>query len=337
MAELTGYNTLADLSKRLDPNDKVATIIEIINKKNAILDDIIWKEGNLLTGEKTTIRTGIPEPTWRKLNYGVAQAKSTTQQITDTCGMMESYCEVDKDLVKLNGNTSAYLMSENKAFIEGFGQTLASTMFYGDVSVNPEKFTGLAPRFSAISTNEDESGYNIIDAKGTSTNNTSIWAVVWGQDTVMGIYPKGSKAGFEMENLGQVTSVDSNGLMHEVIRTHYKWDCGLTVKNWRAVARVANINYTQLLTAGDSSDVSANIVKYMQMAMDRVEDFIDGGTLVFYMHPEVKSMLGLKLDEKGFSQLSVQELKARRNVLTFNGAPIRPCRAILKNAEARIV
>jgi hypothetical protein len=337
MAELiSGVTTLADYTKRLDPNDKIAVIAEILNKKNAILDDIMWKEGNLITGEKTTIRTGIPAPTWRILNYGVPKAKSTTAQITDTCGMMETYCEVDKSLVELNGNTTAFLASENKAFIEGFGQTLATALFYGNQSTDPEKITGFDPRFNVLSTDEDKSGYNIIDAGSTTNYNTSIWAVVWGADTAYGIYPKGSKAGLTMENLGQQTSIDSNGLMHEVIRTHYKWDCGLTVKNWRGISRVANINWAAMQTAGDATDTSVNIIKFMQQAMDRVEEYIDGGNLVFYMHPELKSLLGLKLDEKGFAQLGRKDLEGRRNVLTFNGAPVRACRSILKATESRI-
>jgi len=336
MAELSGYTTLLDLSKRLDDNNKVARIIEILNKKNAILDDIIWKEGNLLTGEKTTIRTGIPAPTWRKLNYGVPDKKSDTAQITDTCGMLESYAEVDKELVRLNGNTEAFLMSENKAFIEGFGQTLASTLFYGDTSVYPERFTGLSPRYNVLSTNEDESGYNIVDAGGTGSDNTSIWLVVWGQDTAFGIYPKGTSAGLDMTNLGEETSVDANGLKHQVLRTHYKWDCGLTVKNWRGVARIANIDWTDLMTAGDSGDTSANLLKYMNIALDTVDEFIDGGTPVFYMHPRARTMLREKLQDKGFAQLSVTELMGRQNVLTASGVPVRACRSLLKT-EARIV
>lgn len=336
MAELGTAVTLQDLSRKLGPDNKIAKVIEVIQKKNAIIDDIVWVEGNLPTGHVTTIRNGYPEPTWRKLNYGVQAKKSTTQQVTDTCGMLESYCEVDKKLVKINKNTESFLMDENKAAIEGFGQTLASTLFYGDATVNPEKFTGLAPRYSVKSTNEDNVGYNILDAGGTGSVNTSIWLVVWGQDTVHGIYPQGSTAGLSMENLGEDTKTLSDGSMLQVLRTHYEWDCGLSVRNWRSVARVANIDFTELLTAGDTSDTSANILKYMNMAIDRVEEFIDGGKAAFYMHPEVRSMLREKMQSKGFAQLDMQTLMGRQNVLTCSGIPVRSCRALLKT-ESQIV
>ena len=48
--------------------------------------DMDWQEGNLPTGHRTTIRTGLPESAWRLLNYGVQPSKSVTAQVTDTCG-----------------------------------------------------------------------------------------------------------------------------------------------------------------------------------------------------------------------------------------------------------
>jgi len=63
--------TYADWAKRLDDNYKIATIIEILSQTNEILDDMMVVEGNLPTGHKTTVRTGLPQATWRLLNAGV--------------------------------------------------------------------------------------------------------------------------------------------------------------------------------------------------------------------------------------------------------------------------
>ena len=113
--------TLVDLVKRQDPDGKIATIAEILNETNEILDDMVWMEGNLPTGHRTTVRTGIPAPTWRKLYGGVQPTKSTTAQVTDNTGMLEAYAEVDKALADLNGNTSEFRLSEDMAHIEGIG------------------------------------------------------------------------------------------------------------------------------------------------------------------------------------------------------------------------
>src|SRR5215469_18727399 len=92
----TGAITYADWARRVDPDGKVALIVELLSQTNEILDDMLVREGNLPTGHRTTVRTGIPSATWRLFNYGVPTTKSTTAQITDSCGMLETYSVVDE-------------------------------------------------------------------------------------------------------------------------------------------------------------------------------------------------------------------------------------------------
>src|SRR4051794_23853765 len=159
------HPTLIDLAARLDPNDQIARVIELLNQQNEILEDMVFIEGNLLVGHKTTVRTGIPTPTWRKLYGGVQPAKSTTAQITDTCGMLEAYAEIDKALADLNGNSAAWMLSEQLPFIEGFNQELVQTLFSGNEDTEPEAFTGFGPRFNSLSASVENS-QNIISGSG---------------------------------------------------------------------------------------------------------------------------------------------------------------------------
>ena len=137
--------TYTDWAKRYN-DGRISVIVELLSQTNEILDDMRWVEGNLPTGHRTSIRTGLPQGTWRQLNYGVQPTKSTTSQVTDSCGMLETYSEIDKALADLNGNTSEFRLSEDKAFLEGLSQQLAQTLFYGNTDETPEKFMGLAPR-----------------------------------------------------------------------------------------------------------------------------------------------------------------------------------------------
>lgn len=228
----TQHPTLADLAKRLDPDGKVDQIVEILNQTNEILDQMVWIEGNLPTGHRSTIRTGLPQPTWRKLYGGVQPSRSTTVQVTDNTGMLEAYAEVDKALADLNANSAEFRLSEDRAHIEGMNQEFAQTLFYGNEGTEPEAFTGFAPRFNSLSA---ENGDNILDGGGEESDNTSIWLVVWGQNTVHGIYPKGSTAGLQSDDKGQVTieDVDGSGGRMEAYRTHYLWK--------RVARRAANI------------------------------------------------------------------------------------------------
>src|SRR5688572_11079630 len=145
------HPTLLDVARRLDPKGKVDTIVEILNQTNEALDDMVFLEGNLPTGHKTTMRSGLPQPTWRKLYGFVQPTKSRTVQVTDNCGMMEAYAEVDKALADLNGNTAAFRMSEDRAYVEGMAQEAAQSLFYANEATAPEEFTGLAPRYNSLS------------------------------------------------------------------------------------------------------------------------------------------------------------------------------------------
>lgn len=330
MTALAANNpTLLDVAKRLDPDGKIASIVEILNATNPVLDDLSMVEGNLPTGHRTTIRTGLPAPTWRKLYGGVQPTKSTTVQVTDSAGMLEAYAEVDKALADLNGNTAAFRLSEDAAHIEGMGQEMASTLFYGNEGTEPEAFTGLAPRYNSLSA---ENGDNIIDAGGNDTDLTSIWLCVWGNQTGHGIYPKGSLAGLQMTDKGQVTveNVDGNGGRMEAYRTHYRWDCGLTIRDWRYFVRIANIDISNLDTIANTK----NIINWMIQASERIPE-LGKGRAAFYMNRRLREKLRLGILEKVSSNLTWETVAGER-VMTFDDIPVRRTDALV-NTESRVV
>ena len=336
----TAWPTLLDWARRVDPDGKIAKVAEILNTYNEVLDDLPFVEGNLPTGHKTTVRANIPAPTWRLLNRGVVPVKSTSNQIIETCGMLEAYSEIDKDLAMLNGNTADFRLSEDKAIIEGMGQALSTAIIYGDVSLNPEQFTGLAPRYYAVS--GATTSTNVIDAGGTGSDNTSIWLVGWSPETVGGIFPKGSTAGLSFKDLGEQTIYDGQSFpgagRYQAFRSHYQQKVGLCVRDWRFVVRICNIDVSALGTAGDTSDTSANLFKYMSQALDK---FPPVGSVrpVFYMNQTVRAMLRVKLISKSNVWLDLTDMKGAsgitRPTLNFQGVPCRRVDAIT-SAETRI-
>ena len=331
MATLAANNpTLLDVSKRLDPDGKIDTIVELLNQTNEVLSDMSWVEGNLPTGNKTTVRTGLPTPTWRKLYGGVQPGKSTTAQVTDSCGMLEAYAEVDKALADLNGNTAAFRLSEDAAHIESISQEHASTLFYGNEGTEPEAFTGLAPRYNSLSAQNAD---NIIDAfSGSGGDLTSIWLCVWGPQTGFGIYPKGSQAGLQMSDKGQVTieNVDGAGGRMEGYRTHYRWDAGLTIRDWRYFVRIANIDLSELGTIANTK----NLINWMVQASERIPSF-GKGRAVFYMNRTLREKLRLGILERVSSNLTWETVSGKR-VMTFDDIPVRRTDALI-NTETRVV
>lgn len=324
--------TLADLAKRLDPDGKISMIVEILNQTNEILLDMPWVEGNLPTGHRHTIRTGLPEPTWRKLYGGVQPTKSSTVQITDNCGMLEAYAEVDKALADLNGNTAQFRLSEDRPHIEAMSQEVASTIFYGNEGTLPEAFTGLAPRFNERNITIAPSGDNIIHGGGSGSNNTSVWLVVWGEHAVHGIYPKAQQAGLHMKDLGEVTieNADGAGGRMQAYRSHYRWDCGLAVRDWRYVVRIANIDVTALKADATSG---ADLVDLMTDAMHRTPS-LSNGRAAWYGNRTVISYLDRQMKNAKNVNLTVEQLGGRRTLM-FGGIPVRRCDALL-NSEAAV-
>lgn len=318
--------TLADWGKRKDPDGKIAVITELLSQTNVILQDMPFVEGNLPTGHRTTVRSGLPQATWRLLNYGVQPSKSTTVQITDACGMLETYSEVDKSLADLNGNTSEFRLSEDRAFIEAMNQSMATTLFYGDTSVNPSQFMGLSSRYSSLSAGNAQ---NIIDAGGTGTDNASIWLVVWGENTVHGIFPKGQKAGLQTQDLGEQTLQDASGGKYQGYRSHYKWDNGLALRDWRYVVRIANVDISDL-----DATTPIDIVKLMIKALHRIPNR-GMGKPVFYMNRTLAEYLDIQSLSKASLAISVKETEGEF-WNTFRNVPIRETDALLET-EARVV
>ncbi|MFV0602032.1 MAG: major capsid protein [Brachymonas sp.] len=322
--------TLADVTARMTKDGKIdPNIVEMLKETNEVLDDMTVIEANGFTEHKTTVRSGLPNGTWRLLNYGVQPEKSRTVQVKDSMGMLETYAEVDKALAELNDNSAAWRLSEDRAFVEGMNQHMARTLFYGDSSLEPEKFMGLAPRYNSLTA---ENGINILDAQGTGSDNASIWLVVWGPNTLHTIYPKGSAAGLQTRDLGEHTLTDAGGGRYQGYRTHYKWDLGLTLRDWRYVVRIANIDVSDLTK---NASAGADLIDLMTQAIELIPN-TGMGRPVFYMPRKLRSFLRRQITNKVVSSTLTMESVAGKQVVTFDGIACRRTDALLLT-EARVV
>jgi len=312
--------TLADIAKRTNPSgDGIAPIVEMLSQTNEILMDAKFMEGNLPTGHRTTVRTGLPRVYWRALNQGVPPSKSTTAQVDETVGMLEARSHVDKKLADLNGNTAAFRLSEDAAFIEAMNQTQAETMFYGNPADDPRTYLGLAPRYSDSTAGN---GDNIIKAGGGQTDNTSIYLVVWGDSTVFCTYPKGSSAGLTHRDLGEDDVQDAANGYYRAYKSLYQWDNGLVVKDWRYVVRICNIDVSNLVSESSAAD----LIKLMARAIDRIPS-LGMGTPCFYMNRTVHSMLRIQAMTKTANVLAIEsglnQFGKPHSWTSFDGIPLR--------------
>ncbi|HXD72174.1 MAG TPA: hypothetical protein VN628_00485 [Vicinamibacterales bacterium] len=320
--------TLADWAKRLDPDGKVPTIVELLSQTNEILTDMRWLEGNLPTGHRTTVRTGLPTVAWRLLNQGVQPSKSTTAQIDEQAGMLEAWSEVDKDLLALNGNSGSFRLSEASAFIEAMNQEMAQTLFYGNAGLAPEEFTGLAARYSAISGATNAS--NVINGGGSGSDNTSVYLVNWGAQTVHGIFPKGSKAGLIHEDKGEQIVYSSTGIgaaRMVALVERFQWKAGIALKDWRHVVRIANVDISDLIA---NAGAQAKLLNLMAKATHRIPS-LSIGSPVFYVNRTVAEMLDIQANDavKSGGGLTYEVVDGKR-ITSFRGIPVRTCDQLLE-------
>lgn len=335
----TNALTLADWAKRLDPDGSVPVVAELLSQSNEVLKDALFMEGNLPTGHRVVIRTGLPAVYWRAINQGVPSSKSQTAQVDEGIGMLEAYSRVDVDLAKLNGNTAAFRQSEDSAFLESMNQQQVNTLFYGNPGTDPRQYLGFSPRYSAIA--GANNAQNIIDAGGTGATNASVWLVVWGDNTVFCTFPKGSKAGLLSEDQGQLTVYDANNNPYQALQTHYQWKNGLVVKDWRYVVRIANIKIADLIgqTATQLSTASTVLIKLMARALYRIPN-LSMGRAAFYMNRTVHSGLQLAALDKSQNILSIKSALTQFGTadswLEFLGVPLRRVDQLL-NTESQVV
>jgi hypothetical protein len=245
--------------------------------------------------------------------------------------MLEAFPEVDVDLAKLSGDISAFRLSESRAFLEAMNQEMASTVFYGNASANPEEFNGLSIRYSSLSA---ANARNIINANGAGSDNTSVWLVVWGDMSCFGVFPKGSKAGImhedlnieTVENVGGVT-----GARMRAYRDHYQWKNGLVLKDWRQVGRVCNIDVSNLVSGASAADLTKLMIKLMH----RIEN-LKLGKACWYMNRTVFTYLDLQRRDDVITGGGITYANVDGEIRpTFRGVPIAVCDAIL-DTEATV-
>lgn len=344
-ANPTTYTTLADWVKLQDPDGSIAQVAELLSQMNEIIGDMPFIEGNMPTGHRGSVRTSLPTPTWRRLNQGIDPAKSTSAQVTDVCGMQTALAVVDRALADLNGNSAAWRLQEDKAFIEGMTQDMAAQIMYGNSATSPEKMMGFTPRYNTLTTATSQTANNVVNGgSSASTTSTSIWLIGWAPDKVTGIFPKGSTAGLKNEDLGEDWAFDANSKRYRAYHTLYEWKAGLHVRDWRYVVRIANLE-TGSGTAGFTSSAPVDIVDAIDQAIAKIPN-LNACRPVMYMNRKTLRYLN-KQRNYGVNASSTVNLTtinrtdsgAQRGVIQrfrdYDGIPIKIVDQIL-NTESTI-
>lgn len=344
----TSVPTVLDIAAAMGPNGSFdEERVNLLVQTNEMLQDMVWKEGNLPDGHKTNIITGLPTVAFRRINEGVPVSKSTGAAITEGAAMLEGFFQVDRTLAVMSGDANRYRYGESRTFLESMNQTMQLYTLYGNAGTMPEAFTGFGPRYNTIADSQ------VIDGGGTGTDNTSIWLIAWGEDTVFGIYPKGTVGGLQHEDVtvnraampgtavngamvGDVLQ-DANGRQYMGYRDHFFWNCGLAVKNRQAVARAANIDVSDLAggSAADIIELMIRLTYTIPTHMRRNRGAAGLFRPAFYVNSTIKQALHLQALDKAQNTISISNV-AGEEVLNILGIPIREVDQLL-TTEARVL
>lgn len=297
--------------------------IELMNQDNTILDDIAWKEATDYDGNRVVLRVELPTVYWRRLYKGIDVSKSKVSIVKDPLGMLEGRNVMDAKLLQLHGQQEkSYRLGEARAFAEAMRQQLATAIFYGDIKGNPDSIHGLDPRYAF------KNSPHVIDAGGSgSTACTSIWGVVWGENDVVGVFPKESKAGLSHKAIAEYDAFDADGKAFRAVGDLFEWNVGLSVKDWRSVVRICNIPVAKLTAAkGETGFIDLHrltiIAKNMIPAEKRVR-------MKWYMNSDVMTALELQSSDKGNVSLHYGQAFDSKTLPKLHGMPVRQCDAIL--------
>jgi hypothetical protein len=299
--------TFSDIAKQVGPDGKVAHLIDLLSQSNEIIQDAVSTEGNLPTGSRVTVVTGLPAVVYRLANQGIPSSKATTAQFDEMCARLETWAEVDEMVAELWPDLAQGRLNQAMLFLEAMNQQFATSLFYGNAGLTPEQITGFAVRYSSTTAGN---GQNIIKApSGSGGDNTSIWLINWHPQTVHLIYPKGTEGGLQHNDLGkgliQTSTLNNapgaNRLMG--YRDQFVWRFGLAVEDWRSVVRIANIDQSDLIA--DTAGATVKLIEYMSRAIDRIQG--PRGNLVFYVNRTVKSILRVQALNKSTNALSIQD------------------------------
>ena len=327
--------TLSDWKNRVAPDGAIDFIIEALENSNPIIQDIVWKEGNLPTGNRTTVRASIPTPSVRRINQGVNSHKSTTRQVQDTCIILEDRSVVDIEAIALAPDKEQFRRSEDAAFVAGFSDAVASNIFYGNTEDTLDQFNGLAMRYNVIGGEKNDAGYQVV-AGGTANadgKNTSAWFVGWGSHATTGIFPKNSQAGLKMRDLGEMAVQDAEGRPYQALATLFTWKVGMAVQDIRANAAVRNIDAAKLgsLTSAAKADLVAQFIH----AKNKVRNLQNRDKkVVLYVSDSVYDFFELYLLDKNNVYVTRQDIMNDVPRLYLSGIEIKKCDAITETETA---
>jgi hypothetical protein len=269
--------------------------INALTEVNDMLADAPVREATDIDSDMVARVTALATPYWHKLGEGLTASMGHIQQATEGIAMLRNQWRGNREIVDRQPNPPGYMERQEQLILEGMNQEIANTLVYGNAGTAPEEFTGIDPRYDAITAG---SVFNNGATSGDNGSLTSAWLIQWNIDDCTMIFPRGSAGGLRRIPKGVLTlstetdatgSVEATKALAEFYCTNFEWDTGLCIQDTRRVKRVANIHKTR----GNANEINVDVL------IEAFNAFKTSGTVYLYVPTEVKTQLQVQAKDKG--------------------------------------
>lgn len=341
---------LLDWASMSSADGTIGYIVNLMAQCNDVVADAIAKPGNLPMGHETSVVVGLPQPSWKANNQGIAATKPLFGKVKFSIGILRDYGMVDKDEAELNGEVAQFRLQQAKPHMQGMAQKVANSIFYANETTLPQSTTGLTLYYNALSTTVAATAKNVISAGGAGSSNASLWLNGWSDEGGTSLlFPKGSAAGLQHEDKGDIVPLyDVNGLRYEGYTDVFTWKLGVAVENWQFNARICNID-TTTAAGGLLSTTPPDLFALMSAAVNLLPHMTPRGSGIVKTD-DPNGNIGHKFawysDRTVKTAMEIQAIR-NKNVLMspteFAGAPVLNWRGVpmrvndqLTDAEATV-
>lgn len=328
MAAVDTRSTFTDLARATDPNGAPAQVFEIMNLVNPMIEDAPAYPSNAPLGNRVTIRTSLPTVQGAKINKGTTKSKGTTEQRTDAIGLIDGRSEFDRKIRKTMGSKhyEAERMRQDRSFAESLAQYLANLLLYGDIRTDETAFDGHATRMSSLNQGATQSASQVWSMGAVvGGDGSSMFIIDWGPDTAHLVYPEEGEGsgGLTVENLENIPVLDQDSVSFQGDVTQYLWAVGLTIKDPRHVARIANIDISD---ANLATPTQGNLVDKL---IDVLEEMPPPGNAqrMIYCPRRVRAAFIKQANNKSNMALTMGQY-LNKPIPMYDGLPLRRADAI---------
>lgn len=236
--------TFLDVLKRLDVSEEALLLGNALAQTNEILDDLLIVQANEYMVNRVGKYTSLGQASRRRANQGFNPSKAGVEDQVDAASIWADRIAIDEFVLARTPDRSGMIEQELMAKRDNLNIQMAYDLFYGNPALTLDSMLGIAPRLNSTQ-------IPTVISAGGATACTSMYLLTHEKDTFMAWYPATHPGGIKYINRGPNQPItDSAGKTFYGEVHDLEWALGISLKNERRCARVANIATGSLSNLG---------------------------------------------------------------------------------------